>query len=483
MHLSFRVATVAMLSLALAACGGGGSSADSPAVANFASGNTVTAAEVFTSTNAHGVASTWSTLGSVDLGNPYFRASFNGRSCATCHSPHDGWSLTPATLAQRFASTDGTDPVFLALDGANSPRANVADVPARQAAYSMLLTRGVIRIGLPLPANAEFELAAVDDPYGFASAAELSLFRRPLPASNLRFVANVMWDGRETPVDPNSSLCVTFTATCYASAHDSLVRQAITASRTHQQMTADFSAADLDAIVRFESSLFTAQKSDSNAGELNALGATGGANALAKSDFWFGMNNFESGDYRTGAPFSTRVFNTFDAWNVSGWLGDPSADATVGAVQTSARQAIARGQELFNNRVVPGMSSTSIERTCSGCHGAKNAGSNSTPLLVNIGSSDASRRTPDLPLYSLRNKQTRQVVQTTDPGAAMISGRWNDIGKFKVPVLRGLAARPPYFHDGSAATLRDVVLFYNTRFQMNLSTQEVDDLAAFLGAL
>ena len=61
----------------------------------------------------------------------------------------------------------------------------------------MLLNKGVIRVGLPIPQSAEFELIAVDDPYHFASAAELSLFRRPLPGTNVRFVSAVMWDGRE----------------------------------------------------------------------------------------------------------------------------------------------------------------------------------------------------------------------------------------------------------------------------------------------
>ena len=49
-----------------------------------------------------------------------------------------------------------------------------------------------------MPAGADYELTAVDDPYGFASASQLSLFRRPLPATNLRFISIVMWDGRVT---------------------------------------------------------------------------------------------------------------------------------------------------------------------------------------------------------------------------------------------------------------------------------------------
>jgi hypothetical protein len=53
---------------------------------------------------------------------------------------------------------------------------------------------GVVRVGLPIPATAEFDPVAVDAPYHFVSAAELSLFRRPLPITNLKFDSTVMWD-------------------------------------------------------------------------------------------------------------------------------------------------------------------------------------------------------------------------------------------------------------------------------------------------
>lgn len=65
----------------------------------------------------------------------------------------------------------------------------------------------------------------------------------------------------------------------------------------------------------------------------------------------------------------------------------------------------------------------------------------------------------------------------------MVTGKWNDVGKFKGPVLRGLAARPPYFHDGSAATVMDVIKFYDMRFQARFTKQEQADLLAFLMAL
>ena len=88
-----------------------------------------------------------------------------------------------------------------------------------------------------------------------------------------------------------------------------------------------------------------------------------------------------------------------------------------------------------------------------------------------------------MPLYTLRHKISGETVQTTDPGRALISGKWNDIGRFKGPILRGLTARAPFFHNGAAATLRQVVEFYNLRFQMGLTDQEKTDLEAFLRTL
>lgn len=62
--------------------------------------------------------------------------------------------------------------------------------------------------------------------------------------------------------------------------------------------------------------------------------------------------------------------------------------------------------------------------------------------MFDIGTSAGSRRTPDLPLYTLRNRlDPSQIVQTTDPGRAAVTGRWSDMNRFKVPSLRGLAAR------------------------------------------
>jgi cytochrome c peroxidase len=65
----------------------------------------------------------------------------------------------------------------------------------------------------------------------------------------------------------------------------------------------------------------------------------------------------------------------------------------------------------------------------------------------------------------------------------LITGNCADIGKVKGPILRGLAARAPYFHNGSAATLMDVVNFYDHRFNLGFTDGQKQDLVNFLNAL
>ena len=88
-----------------------------------------------------------------------------------------------------------------------------------------------------------------------------------------------------------------------------------------------------------------------------------------------------------------------------------------------------------------------------------------------------------LPLIALQNKATGAIKTTTDPGRALVTGLWKDVGKVKGPVLRGLAARAPYFHNGSAKTLDDVLNFYDERFHIGFTEAEKRDLIAFLSAL
>jgi hypothetical protein len=415
--------------------------------------------------NPTGIARTYNLHGATDFDNPFFQSlGTNGRSCGSCHDAADGWTIVPSHVQARFEATDGEDPIFRTNDGSNSPAADVSSVDARRSAYSMLLTKGLIRVGIGVPANAEFELIAVDDPYGYASASELSLFRRPLPATNLRFLATVMWDGRETFPD--------------RSIHFDLSDQANGATLGHAAATNPLTQDQRDQIVEFETGLFTAQATDGAASVLNGQRAGGGPLTLAQQPFYIGINDV------LAPGFDPRAFTLFDPWkNLSSSGSMPYTDA---------REAVARGQEIFNTRAftisnVRGVNDllgvATLAGTCTTCHDTPNVGNHSTSLPLDLGLTAADVRTADMPLYTFRNNTTHAVVQTTDPGRALITGKWKDMSLFKGPVLRGLAARAPYFHNGFAATLADVIDFYNRRFTIGLSAKEKSDLLAFLRAL
>ena len=415
-----------------------------------------------------------------DPENPFFQSlGQNGRACSTCHVPEGGMSITPEFVRERFAGTDGLDPLFRTVDGATSPLADVSTVAARRDAFRLLLDRALIRVGIGIPANAEFELVGVEDPYGFATAKELSLFRRPLASTNLRFLSTVMWDGRETFKDPSSP-------NGFAALHFDLAHQSVDATTGHAQATREPSTAEQERIVAFEMQLYTAQVWDVRAGLLAAADAQGGPGPLVGQEFYWGINDPLGADH-TGRPFDPTVFTLYDAWSSSSGPGD-----AVG----QARAAIARGQELFNHKplAIVGVSGlnddlgvASIPGTCTTCHDTPNAGNHSVPAPLRIGI-DAVRpegglNVAGLPIYTLRNLVTGDLERTTDPGRALITGQWKDIGRFKGPTLRGLAARAPYFHNGSAERLEDVIAFYDARFQLGLTEQEKADLLAFLAAL
>ncbi len=441
---------------------------------------------VTTFPNESGESATYNVAGPIDLGNPFFKSlGTNGRSCASCHQPAQGWSVSPSEIQARFQATAGFDPIFRLNDGANSPNADVSTVEKRRTAYSMRLSKGLIRVGIGIPANAEFVLDGVDDPYGHASAQELSLFRRPLPTANLKFLSTVMWDGRETFLDPNSPDCIHGTTRCFAALPIDLAHQSNGATEGHAQAATPLTDAQREAIVRFEMGIFTAQAYDQDAKSLVAENGDGGPLALAASDAYFGINDVLAGDYRSGKPFDPVVFRMFDAW------AKPDAGAD-GPSTRKARDAVVRGQGLFNTKPIritnvkginDDLGLPVLQGTCTTCHDTPAAGNHSIPMPLDIGLTDAARATPDMPLYVLRNKSTGEKVATTDPGRALVTGLWKDIGRFKGPTLRSLASRPPYFHNGSAATLGGAVDFYDQRFGIGFTAEEKADLVAFLKAL
>ena len=432
--------------------------------------------DLIASRDPFGQLRTFTTNGSFDLQNPFFRdLGTNGRTCFSCHRPDQGWTITPDDVQRRFIASRGLDPIFRTNDGSNCEGADVGTVGKRRKAFSLLLSRGLIRIGIDVPATAEFVVDSVDDPYACeAPLTSVSMYRRPLPSTNLGFLSAVMWDGRE------SSATTTIL--------QDLAQQADDATTGHAQAAQHLTTAERQAIVAFETGLFTAQATSDDAGSLRADGAQGGPIALSAEPFFIGIND-PVGLNPTGAAFDPRAFDLFGAWTRA---TDPRRDVQ------RARRSIARGQEIFNTKPillsgVAGLNNQTFPNgvtvpepftgTCTTCHDTPNAGNHSVKAPLNIGLTDASRRTADMPLYTLRRMSTGETVQTTDPGRAMITGKWADIGKFKGPILRGLPARAPYFHNGLAASLEEVIDFYESRFHIGLTAQERSDLIAFLRAL
>jgi hypothetical protein len=423
-----------------------------------------------------GMIATYQPSGSTQTGKKAFFQDLgsNGRTCFTCHQPQDGWTISAQHAQARF-DADPNDPLFRLVDGATCPSADVSTLDAKRAAYSLLTTKGLIRIGLPMPAGMEFQILAVDDPYGCSTnpvtgltglkSGIVSFYRRPLPSANLGFLSTIMWDGREPD----------------------LFHQSVDATLGHAQAGAAPSHTQQDQIVTFEGGVFTAQIRDDAAAELTAAGANGGPTALATS-----VNSFSIGvNDPLDATFSPVIFHLYDAWS----------DSSAGGGTVAGRSAIARGQRLFNSvpiniTGVDGLNDelkqSTIRGFCGTCHDTPDAGNHSVKLPLNIGIANAGTRSPPgldiagLPVFTLgctSGPLAGNTFQVTDIGRAMISGACADIGKVKGPVLRGLAARAPYFHNGSAATLADVVEFYDRRFGIGLTAQQKADLVAFLNAL
>jgi len=406
-----------------------------------------------------GKVQTFSASGFIDANSAFFQnLGTNGRTCNSCHQESDAWGISARHVQERFLATSGTDPIFRPVDGAVCPTADVSTFQARIKAYSMLLSKGLIRVSMPVPQGpgVDFKLIAIDDPYHCATPDALALFRRPLPSTNLRFLSGIMWDGREP----------------------SLASQAADATMGHAQ-GARPTDQQLQDIVNFESSIYTGQIRDNDAGWLTDDGAMGGPLFLSTQNYYAGINDVFGGDPE-GNPFNTEVFTIYQAWK----------NQTNNGEKADARSSVARGEELFNTLPIPltgvgGINDDAhplVMGNCTTCHDSPNVGNHSLPLPLNIGLTDESRRTPDMPLYTFQCNDG-SIVKVTDPGRALITGKCSDLGRFKGAILRGLAARAPYFHNGLAATLLDVVNFYDTRFNLHLSDQQKNDLVAFLKTL
>ena len=365
--------------------------------------------------------------------NPFFQdLGTNGRTCFTCHQPEDGWSFSAQHAQDRFHA-NANEPLFRLVDGATCPSDDVSTHRKKRKAYSLLLERSLIRIGLSIPsAGLEFQIAGINDPYGCntdpitgltgPTTGTVSVYRRPLPATNLGFLNTIMWDGREP----------------------SLFHQAMDATLGHAQATTAPTEKQQQQIVTFEgctqaldpalcaktpagAGLFTAQIFDDAGQFLFSRGATGGPVSLPQqvAKFFIGVND-PFGQNPNGAPFNPEVFDLYR--NRGGVHGR--------SPKNERRQAIARGEALFNTTEfditgVGGLNDAlnrpSISGFCSTCHDTPNAGNHSVQAPLNIGVADAGAASPPaldisgLPVFTIwctSGPLAGQVFEVTDPGRA-----------------------------------------------------------------
>jgi hypothetical protein len=398
------------------------------------------------------------TSGAVETnGHPFFTPlGSNGRACITCHQPTSAMSLSLDLIRLRWADTNGKDPLFAAIDGSNCP-----NLPQeKEESHSLLLERGLFRIALPWPpVNAsgqpvkpDFRIEVVRDPTGCnKNPASISVYRRPRVAANLKYIAlptgvTLLADGREP----------------------SLQSQAISAALTHEQASEAPTPAQLKQIEDFERQLFMAQQSDVLGG---LLGEPDGPPLL-------GADNLASGIAGAGAlPSGGNLAASFDPWRN---LTAPN----LAIRQRAFRESVLRGVDLFASREF-GLADGK-RGTCATCH---RPGINRS---IDIGTTNlpTAKESPELPLFRITcntsappHPQLGRTFLTQDPGRALITGKCADVGSILMQQFRGLTARAPYFANGSAGDLSELVDFYDRRFQIGLTDKEKQDLANFLRIL
>ena len=318
------------------------------------------------------------------------------------------------------------------------------------------------------------------------------MYRRVLPTTNLRFLSAVMWDGRET-VQP-----LTDQKTLSANLRAGLLHQAMDATLGHAQAAVSPTAAQLGAIVDFELALFTAQQTDNAAGVASGPAGEGGPAALAAPPYFPGHQRpvgRQPDRARRSIPPRSPCSSLEEPGGSGRYTdGAEGGRAGAGGLQHPPAHDHRRGGpqrcpgRVEHQRDLHHLPRYPERREPFPAAAARHRDSHVTTyesdprVLAALGQLS----TPDLPVFRVdvpTGPLAGTVRYTSDPGRALISGKCGDIGRLKGPILRGLTARAPFFHNGAAATLKQVVDFYNLRFQMGLTDQERADLEAFLKTL
>jgi hypothetical protein len=434
-------------------------------------------------------------------GHPFFTSlGTNGRACVSCHQPAWGMSLSVTALTDRWRESSGKDPVFAAFDGSNCP-----NLPQeKESSHSLLLKRGLFRIPLAWPPRnadgsakpVDFTIEVVRDPIGCNTSSEyglksahpfVSVYRRPRMTANLNYVTSgarpiVLKTGQLADLDPATGKPVSMNLMGDAR-EATLQTQAMNATLGHEQARERPTPQQIEKIVEFESQIYVAQAAHQFEGPLVVPGAPVALGVQALRD------------HQTATPGASDIdsgFGDFKEWKGSSRF---------------YRASIARGADIFTHRPfwvrdAAQFNSTGagnpVKGTCATCHSSRMTGQDISAGWIDAGTTNFPTwtepgtwaDTSELPVFKITCAKSAdphpylgRVIYTTDPGRALISGKCADVGSIVMQQLRGLSARAPYFANGSAKTLREVVDFYDRRFDIKLTDAEKDDLVNFLGVL
>ncbi|GAC1343951.1 MAG: cytochrome c peroxidase [Myxococcales bacterium] len=178
--------------------------------------------------------------------------------------------------------------------------------------------------------------------------------------------------------------------------------------------------------------------------------------------------------YGDGVIDIDRIADAISCYEATRMSGDSAYDRFEAGDETALTAQQKQGRELFLGKA-----------HCAECHVT---GANFTDAQFhNVGVGFDRRRAKG-------RKGAGARAGFSDLGRFTVTRNEAEVGAFKTPTLRDVALHPPYMHDGSIATLKEVVLRYNqggTRnrwldasiVKLGLAPAEVDTIVAFLEAL
>jgi len=453
------------------------------------------------------------TLTGEGLFSQTFPSAKNMRSCATCHVPADNFTLTPEHV-EKLYKENPADPLFSAID---------ADDPTANPLTFEHLKKGLIRVGLTLPANMD----QIDENGKVITPADRKIFVwRSVPSiADVALTAPYQLDGRVATLEEQ-------------------VQGAIE-GHSEGGKTPD---SELKRIAAFERSIFSSDR------------ARYLADSIAKGFTPSDMANAD--DTLILTPQEERGRVMYEAVCAACHGGHNKATIVNREVHAMAFPMLKPdGTVLFPVLGVP--TSEPDDQNSGPGNGSNN--SFTAPLyakqpnneFINIGSAyenylahvdatehisftknlsfpqyrfrfykDASRkevvaelppllqRDPENPLLLVADENGNFIVgpnqgtqlYSTDPGRAAITGNPYDFEAFDIPTLRGISKTAPYWHNNISTTLESVVELYSDHLlskfptliqpgekekdpdgdigpEQTMTRQQKDDLVAYLKRL